>query len=133
MAAGFIADRRGHKLALEIGLAASALAFLLAWGAPNATWYYLVFLSLGVAQGIVIVSGVLISMEFSAPADRPTYIGISNTTQGIGSVVAPLVGGTLAAFSYSWLFALSAAFSLITVVVLRKVVQEPRHVNAQQD
>ncbi|MBI1878131.1 MAG: MFS transporter, partial [Chloroflexi bacterium] len=77
--AGLLADRFGHKLSLEIGAAAALLAFALAWLAPSAGWYYLVFVCLGMSYGITIVSGILIIMEFTAPAHRPTYIGITNT------------------------------------------------------
>lgn len=124
--AGFIADRFGHKLSFEMGALAIAAAFFLAWLAPSPLWYFVVFVAVGIATGITIVSGVLINMEFSLPEHRPTYIGIGNTTAGIGSVAAPLLGGLLAFVSYDLMFAISGLFGILAFVVLRAMVQEPR-------
>ncbi len=123
---GLLADRFGHKLSLEIGVAAAAMAFTLAWLAPAAGWYYAVFVLLGVAIGVIIVSGILITMEFSVPAQRPTYIGITNSIVGLGSGIAPLLGGWLAGFSYNGLFALSAGLNLLGLALIRWYVGEPR-------
>jgi len=125
--AGFLADHFGHKLPLEIGAAFMTLAFILAWQAPAAIWYYPVFIFIGMSTGVIIVSGIMITMEFSAPALRPTYIGIANTVAGLGGGVAPLIGGWLAEFSYNWLFVLSACLSLTSLILFRWYVKEPRH------
>lgn len=125
--AGVVADRRGHKLTLEIGQVIAVLAFTLAWYAPQPAWYYVIFFLMGAGQGVVIVSGVLVVMEFSQPAHRPTYVGLGNTVSGVGSVIAPLIGGLLAAFSYDWLFACSALVSALALIVLLVSVREPRN------
>lgn len=124
--AGVIADRRGHKFTLELAQVASVLTFLLAWLAPEPAWFFAVFFLMGAANGISIVSGVLSVMEFSAPEHRPSYIGIGNTVSGIGSAIAPLIGGVLAAYSYNWLFAASAAVSVAGWVVLSIGLRDPR-------
>jgi MFS family permease len=123
---GLLADRYGHKLSLEIGLTAGAVAFALAWLAPAPGWYYAAFLFLGMAIGATIVSGILITMEFSAPAQRPTYIGIANTIIGLGSIIAPLIGSWLAGFSYTGLFAVSAVLNVLAWGYLHWGVKEPR-------
>jgi len=124
---GFLADRFGHKLPLEVGITSAIIAFVLAWLAPSSLWYYAVFLGIGVAIGTIIVSGIMITMEFSSPAQRPTYIGISNTVVGLGGGVAPLIGGWLAGFSYNLLFVLSAGINLMSLLLFRWYVKEPRH------
>lgn len=124
--AGFIADRRGHRLSLTMGIGISAAAYLLALASPAAVWYNAVFLLIGIAMGMMIVSGVLINLEFSRPEHRPTYVGIANTTNGIGNVLAPLFGGLLAAMGYNILFAASAGFSILALIVMLAVVHEPR-------
>jgi MFS family permease len=126
--AGLLADRYGHKLALEWGLALSVAAFVWAWWAPAMLWFYPVFVLLGAASGISIVSGVLVALEFSAPQDRPTHVGIANTTHGVGSLLSPLLGGLLATTGYAWLFALSAAVGLAALWVMRYAVREPRQI-----
>ncbi len=126
LALGFMADRYGHLRSLEIGALTGFLAFALAWLAPDASLYFLVFLLLGVTEGAVIVSGILVVMEFSAPAKRPTYAGLTNTSVGVVSMVGPLIGAWLAIAGYDWLFAVSAFVSLLALVLLHWWVQEPR-------
>ncbi|MBL7162039.1 MAG: MFS transporter [Anaerolineales bacterium] len=123
---GWLADRFGHKLSLELGALASFLAFALAWLAPSAGWYYFVFGLSGIALGAIIVSGILVIMEFCEPQRRPTYAGLTNTSIGLAGVVAPLLGAWLAYINYSWLFAISAGVNLCAFVAMRWWVQEPR-------
>lgn len=123
---GFLADRFGHKLSLELSGLASLLAFGAAWLAPSATWFYVVFFLLGVNLGAIIVSGILVVMEFCLPERRPTYIGMANTAVGLISVASPLLGAWLATVSYAALFALSAAVNLVALLLMRFWVQEPR-------
>ncbi len=72
------------------------------------------------------MSGLLIVLEFSQPEQRPTYVGIANTAAGVGSAIAPLVGGWLAGASYGWLFALSALISAASVALMSVTVKDPR-------
>jgi MFS family permease len=124
---GFLSDHFGHKFPLEIGAVCMALAFILAWLAPAPVWYYPVFTFIGISIGIIFVSGIMITMEFSPSKYRPTYIGIANTIIGLGGSVAPLVGGWLASWSYDVLFVLSAGINLISLILFRWYVKEPRH------
>jgi MFS family permease len=124
---GFLADRFGHKLCLELGIASGALAFGLAWLAPSPGWYYVAFALLGIASSSVMVSGILVVMEFCEPQRRPTYVGIGNTGVGLVSIVAPLIGAALAEVGYSWLFAVGTAVNLAAFAVMHGWVREPRH------
>ncbi len=126
LAFGFLADRFGHKLSLELSALASLLAFTLAWLAPSPDWYYAVFALLGVTLGAVIVSGILLVLEFCEPQRRPTYVGLANTGVGLVSIIAPLLGAWLAGINYNWLFALSAGVNLVALAMMRWWVQEPR-------
>ncbi len=126
---GFLADKYGHKLSLELGALASFAAFVLAWLAPTPEWYYVVFGLLGVALGAIIVSGVLVVMEFSEPARRPTYVGMANTGVGLAAVAAPLIGAGLAGVDYGLLFAVAAIVNLAALSLMRWWVKEPRWAN----
>lgn len=127
---GFLTDRLGHKFALELGALAFGAAFLVAWLAPTPGWFYLVLVLLGVGLGAMIVSGVLIVLEFSEPVRRPTYVGLTNTSVGLVSVIAPLVGAWLAETSYDLLFAVSAVTSILAFAMMRYGVSEPRRLSA---
>jgi MFS family permease len=124
--AGFVADRWGHKLSLELGYLGLAISFGLAWLAPSPVWFFVVFAVLGLAAGTRIVSGILIPLEFARPENRPSYVGISNTTMGIGSALAPLVGGLLAWFGYQTLFAVGAVLAVAAFAAMHWGVAEPR-------
>ena len=128
---GLLADRYGHKVSLELSALAGMAAYLVAWLAPAAEWYFVVFALIGVSSGGIIVSGILVVLEFCAPEKRPTYAGLTNTGVGIVSTAAPLLGALLASQSSDWLFALCALFSLLSFIVLHWRVQEPRHVTTQ--
>ena len=123
---GFLADRLGHKLSLEIGTAAACLAYTLAWVAPSSEWQYLVFALLGITSAAIFVSGILMVMEFSTPERRPTYVGLANTGTGLVSMLAPMIGAWLAGIGYGWLFALTAGINLAALAALHWGVREPR-------
>jgi MFS family permease len=123
---GLLADRRGHKFALEWAALAYAVAFAVAWLAPSAAWYYGVFFLIGVSQGILIVSGILVLFEFSEAERRPTYIGLANTSLGVANVLGPMVGAWLAGVGFGHLFCASAVISLVSWVLMRWWVEEPR-------
>ncbi|MGH2538780.1 MAG: MFS transporter [Candidatus Promineifilaceae bacterium] len=126
LAFGFLADRHGHKLSLEVAGLLAALAFGLAWLAPGPEWYYLVFGLHGAVVGAILVSGIMIVLEFARPARRPTYTGLTNTSVGLVSTAGPLLGSALALVSYQALFALSALAALAALVAMRWWVREPR-------
>jgi len=126
LGAGLLADRYGHKISLEWGLFLTIVAFVAAWLAPSPVWIFPIFALLGLTVGIRIVSGILIALEFSAPQDRPSYIGIANTSLGMGSIVAPLLGGWLALVGYDLLFIASAGAGVAALAVMHWAVREPR-------
>jgi MFS family permease len=81
---------------------------------------------MGLGSSSLIVSGLLVIMEFCEPERRPTYIGLANTATGIVSVLAPLGGALLAGVSYGWLFAVTAGFNLAAAIVMHWRVRDPR-------
>jgi len=123
---GLLIDRFGNKLSLELGAAALAGAFLLAWLAPTPEWFYVVFALVGVNLSALLSSGLLVTLEFSGPEQRPTYVGIANSSVGLVNVAAPLAGAWLATIGYDALFTASAAASLAGLVALHWAVREPR-------
>ena len=124
---GFLSDRKGHKLSLEICMALSALLLVLAIFAPSPWWFFLIFFLSGAVSAGTFISGISIVYEFTDAENRPTYIGLANTIPGIVVSVAPLIGGWLAgAMSYRSMFILSAIIGVVSWVLLRFAVREPR-------
>jgi MFS family permease len=124
---GFLSDRKGHKLSLEICLLLSTLTLVLAILAPSPLWFFPIFFLRGAVNAGTFISGISIVYEFTDAENRPTYIGLANTIPGIAASIAPLIGGWLAgAMSYRSMFILSALIGAVSWVVLRFAVREPR-------
>jgi MFS family permease len=124
---GFLSDRKGHKLSLEICLLLSALALVLAILAPSPGWFFAIFFLRGAVNAGTFISGISIVYEFTEAENRPTYIGLANTIPGIVASVAPLFGGWLAGvLSYRSMFVLSAIVGALSWGLLRFTVREPR-------
>ncbi|MEI6310423.1 MAG: MFS transporter [bacterium] len=124
---GFLGDRKGHKLSLEICLLLSALALVLAIIAPSPWWFFPIFFLSGAVSAGTLISGRSIVYEFTDAENRPTYIGLANTIPGIVVAVAPLIGGCLVgAMSYRSMFILAAIIGVVSWVLLHFAVREPR-------
>lgn len=128
---GFLADRKGHKLSLEICSLLSILALVLAITAPGPLWFFFIFFLRGAVNAGTFISGISIVYEFTGVDNRPTYIGLANTIPGIAGGIAPLIGGWLAgAVSYQAMFILAAVIGTVSLALLRFAVREPRKMAA---
>jgi MFS family permease len=124
---GWLSDRKGHKLSLEICVLITAIAAGIAALAPQEIWFYPVFFLIGFSLAGLMLSGISIVFEFSDSDVRPTYIGITNTFRGVVAIAMPLIGGWLATTQgYQFMFGVTFGISLFGVVLLRFWVQEPR-------
>jgi MFS family permease len=124
---GAIADKRGHKIVLVCGTIGMGLASLAMLGAQQITSLYVVFFCLGIAVSADTVSSLNIILEFCAPEDRPTYIGLTNTLLAPSRGLAPLIGGWIASWSgYDALFLAALLASLAGAFLLGLWLREPR-------
>jgi MFS family permease len=125
---GFLADRRGHKVVLEISILFNIISFILALLASSPAWFYVIFALRGMNMAGNFISGLSLPLEFSEPQDRPTYIGLASTLPGIAGTVAPLLAGGLAGFiGYPLLFAITAVIAIISYGMMKWMVRDPRH------
>jgi MFS family permease len=101
---------------------------ILAWWAPNANWFYLVFILAGFANAALWTIPMAMTIEFCQESERPAYIGMANTLIAPFTFLAPLFGGWLADFAgFPATFLASAFFGLTTATVLHLAVSDPRH------
>lgn len=129
---GFLADRKGHKLSLEISLILSVLLLLLAILATNPWWFFIIFFLRGAVNAGTFISCISIVYEFTDAENRPTYIGLANTIPGVAAGIAPLIGGWLAAaISYRAMFILAALIGVLSWAMLRFAVRDPRYIAHQ--
>jgi MFS family permease len=127
---GLVADRLGHKVVLVGGTVAMAGAAAVALWAPSVAGLWVAFGLLGLSLSAESVSHMNIILEFCAPEDRPTYIGLTNTLLAPG-MLAPVLGGWLATRAgYSGLLSVAIVLSLLGGAVLAIWVREPREVGS---
>lgn len=126
---GWLGDRVGHRAMLVVGMVAVVVSGGLAWFAPDLTWFYPIMILAGLANVAYWTIGMAITVEFSDEADRPVYIGMSNTLIAPATIFAPILGGWIAdSFGYQTTFAISALGGLVVTALLVALVKEPRHV-----
>lgn len=124
---GWVGDRWGHRAVMEIGALAAAISALLAWWAPDVSWFYLVFILAGIANVSFSAIAMTMTLNFGTEAERPAYIGLANTLAAPGTILAPLIGGWLVSSTgYQAVFLMSAAGGLATAMVLHLKVHDPR-------
>lgn len=125
---GFLADRKGHKLNLEIVALLGAVSLVLAYLAPDSVWFFPIFFLRGAIFAGTVISSISIVLEFTHPEERPTYLGLANTLPGVAGVIAPLVGGWLAGVAgYGPMFIVSAVLAAASFIMIRWTVREPRY------
>jgi MFS family permease len=123
---GALADRWGHKQVLELSTGVGMFALLLAILAPTASWFLLVFALVGVAQAGYQLAGFTLVFSFSTPAERPTYIGVANTTLAPVAALGPLLAGWLAELAgYNALFVALLAIGIAGLLGLHWRVPAP--------
>jgi MFS family permease len=126
---GYISDRTGHKAVLAAGSFALAGAMTLAW-TGGAVWSLgAAFALLGAGLAANAVSRMNIVLEFGVPQDRPTYIGLTNTSLAPVTMLAPLIGGWLVEVTgYVQTFGIAAGFAALGGLLLAAWFRDPRRV-----
>jgi MFS family permease len=128
---GWLGDRLGHRSMLIAGAIAVALSSFAAWAAPSIGWLYLVFVLSGLANVSFWTVGMAMTVQFGSEAERPIYIGLSNTLIAPATILAPILGGWIADVAgYQTTFLLSAVGGLLTALVLVFLVKNPAINNA---
>src|SRR5262249_2949602 len=96
-ALGWLADRRGHRLVIMLGMTATLVGSLVALAAPSLSVFGVVFVLMGIQIAAVNVSNLNVMLEFApAPSEQPTYIGLGTTLVAPIAFGAPLAAGLLA-------------------------------------
>ena len=141
---GLLADRAGHKTVLTAAAFFMTLAPLSALvvaesgaqggsgqssttpgGVPFALLLTFIFLAVYLAADHT--SSLNIILEFGAPEDRPTYVGLTNTLLAPMLIGAPICGGWLAgALGFPAMFRISLAVAVVALCLMLFWVTEPR-------
>jgi MFS family permease len=124
---GWLGDRRGHLLTLQIGIVATIASVLLAMGAQGVAWFFPIFILAGIANVAAWTVPLSMTLEFGPESQRPTYIGLSNTLIAPSTFIAPIIAGLLIDnINYQAAFLVSAIAGIVTLLVLVIGVKDPR-------
>jgi len=123
---GWVGDRFGHRLSIEIGILAAAVSAGLAWLLDSATGFYFIFALAGIANVALWTTPIAMTLQFGDENDRPIYIGMANTLIAPITFLAPILGGLLAdQAGYPITFFISSIAGLVTVFVFHLAVKNP--------
>ncbi|MBK9747986.1 MAG: MFS transporter [Chloroflexi bacterium] len=126
---GWLGDRYSHRAAFAVGMLLAGASAFIAFIAPSAEWFYLVFALMGAANGALWTSPMALNVEFCSESERPYYIGLASTLVAPMSLIAPIAAGLLAdSTGIPTTFVLATVGALITAAVVAFVVREPRHI-----
>ena len=127
---GYLGDKKGFKIVLEVGTLCNILSIILALLAASPHLFYVIFFSAGCAVSANNVASPNIVFEFCPGRERVTYIGLTNTLLSPFMAGIPLIGGILADRSgYPPTFAVSLSMVIVGLLILSTSVKDPRFEN----
>jgi MFS family permease len=126
---GWAGDHWGHRRVFILGILILSASVVLAMVAPSLGWFYLVFALAGFANAVLWTTTMSITLEFGTQAERPFYIGLTNTLIAPATLLAPIIGGWLVdGISFHVMFLVVALVGLASVFIFQTMVADPRHV-----
>ena len=124
---GWLGDRWGHRSMLIIGAVAALMSSILAWFATSILWFYPIFLLAGLANVSIWTIGMAMTVDFGTEAERPLYIGLSQTLTAPATILAPLIGGFIVdSAGFIPTFSISIVLSIVMIGILVFLVKDPR-------
>jgi MFS family permease len=124
---GWLGDKWGHRSMLVIGAVAALMSSALAWFATSILWFYPIFLLAGLTNVSIWTIGMAMTVDFGTEAERPIYIGLSQTLTAPATIIAPLIGGWIVdKAGFIPTFSISIVLSIVMIGVLIFLVKDPR-------
>ena len=124
---GWIGDKIGHRAMLILGGFAALLSAILAWNAASIAWFYPIFILTGLANVSLWTISMAMTVGFGTEAERPIYIGLSQTLTAPATIFAPIIGGFIVdAAGFIPTFSISAVLSVVMIGILLFFVKDPR-------
>lgn len=115
--AGFVADRRGMKLTLLVGLCVFIVGSLL-FLAVNPKLLLLVRFVQGLGAAALSTVSISLVAKYFSNGGRGKAFGIYNSIKGAGYVISPALGGFIAhAYGFSAIFIVSAGVGIFALLL----------------
>ncbi|GFF44701.1 putative HC-toxin efflux carrier TOXA [Aspergillus udagawae] len=97
-------------------------------GVANSSKMFIIGRAVAGAGGSGVVSGGLSVIALITPSQqRPLFTGLVTSLYALGTVVAPVIGGALAEFTWRWCFLINLPAGAVTVVTLLLFFHPPRN------
>jgi MFS transporter, AAHS family, benzoate transport protein len=122
--AGVLADRRGRRPALLIGVVVVSCGMLLCAAAPTPLLFGAGRLVVGLGAGIVLPTAAALIAEFAPPGRRNLYQGIAFGGIGVGGLLSALAAMMLAGADFRVLFLIGVLPPAVLVPVLLRWLPE---------
>lgn len=124
---GWAGDHIGHRAMLILGAFAALLSAIFAWNAASIVWFYPIFILAGLANVSIWTIGMAMTVDFGNEAERPLYIGLSQTLTAPATIIAPLIGGLIIdTAGFIPTFTISTVISVAMIGILIFLVKDPR-------
>lgn len=131
---GWLGDHWGHRRVLAFGNLMMVLAIIIAVIAPDVSWFYIVFGLTGLVNSTQWSTIMSITAQFGTVAERPFYIGMSNTLIAPVTIFAPIIGGLLADWvGFTVTFGIFVVAGLLSFMILTIVMSEPATIIRKTD
>jgi len=119
-------DKWSHRGVMIIGAFGAALSAFLAWRAPSANWFYVIFILESAAIVAIWTIPLAFSVSFAKKdEDRPLYIGMANTIPAPAAILAPIIGGWIAdSAGFQTTFIVSALCGVVMAIALYILVKD---------
>jgi len=124
--AGPIADQFGRKGVMLVSMFANSLTYLgMILATTLQSWVVLMIL-IGAFNPIYRVGGDSMVADLVEPRRRPNAYALLRMIINLGIAVGPAVGGFIASVSYSYVFAIASAASMVFALIILCFVRETK-------
>ncbi|MFM1652230.1 MFS transporter [Brevibacillus sp. B_LB10_24] len=115
---GRLSDRIGRKPLILLGLAGFAITFVLFGLSTSYTELLIYRLLGGIVSAAAIPTVSAIVADLFPPEERAKGMGVIGAGVGLSFVFGPVIGGVLSKWDFSYPFYVSAAFSVLTLLIV---------------
>jgi MFS family permease len=131
MIGGALVDKFGRKSMLLFGLLISALSSLAMGVVGTLIAFYILAVFVGLLSDVAGPAQGAMVADLLPEEQRADGYGILRVAANISWIIGPVIGGFLATRSYLLLFILDAISSLITAVIVYRMIPETKPVDAE--
>ncbi len=123
---GALADRYGRRGIILFGLVVSALSGLTLGFVDQFYLFYSLSVFVGLMGSVSNPAHQAMVADLLPPEKRSEGFGILRVVANIAWIIGPTVGGLLAAFNYLYLFLSDAVISIITALLVYRLIPETK-------